>query len=94
MSNEKIILEGITKTELVHELANTFKELLTNTEPKKQEQKDSFMTRQQTADFLSVSLVTLWKWDKKGILKPHRIGNKTLYKESDILNCLSKENEQ
>ncbi len=93
MDNTKIILDGITANELVSQLANSVKEMLTKKEPQPQEQKEEFLTRNETAKFLKVSLVTLWQWDNKGILKPHRIGTKVRYKKSDVLNCLNKENE-
>lgn len=43
-----------------------------------------YLTIDQVADLLSVSRVTLWSWNKKGILESHRIGNLRRYKTSDI----------
>jgi len=54
-------------------------------EPKNQEE---YMTPQQLSEVLQVSLVTLWHWDKKGITIPLRIGNKKLYRRSDIEKIL------
>lgn len=47
------------------------------------------LTREETAKMLSVSLVTLWTWDKKDIIQTYRIGNKIRYKKSDLLNALT-----
>ena len=55
--------------------------------------KDEFLTRKEVSELLGVSLVTLHKWDKKGILKPSRIGRRVRYLKSDVLNSLNKENE-
>ena len=46
---------------------------------------ESLLTRQEVADLLKVSLVTVWSWTGKGILKSYRIGNKIRYKKSEIL---------
>lgn len=44
------------------------------------------MTRQEVADFLKVSLVTLFNLRKKGVLKPtHQIGRKPLYSRESLL---------
>ncbi|MCG8247704.1 DNA-binding protein [Tenacibaculum finnmarkense] len=88
--SKKIILEGITSADLVSQLAKSVKELLTNKETTPTEQAPDFWTRQQTADFLSVSLVTLFNWNKKGILKTYRVGTKVFYKKSEVLGCLKK----
>jgi hypothetical protein len=45
---------------------------------------EEYMTPQQFADVLQVSLVTLWSWDNKGITRPLRIGNKKRYRRSDL----------
>jgi len=55
-------------------------------EPKDPEE---YLTPQQFADILQVSLVTLWSWDRKGITKPLRIGNQKRYRRSDLEKILS-----
>jgi excisionase family DNA binding protein len=52
-----------------------------------------YLTRQETAKLLSVSLVTLWDWTKKDVIPAFRIGSKIRYKKSDVLNSLSKKNQ-
>ena len=49
---------------------------------------EEYLTPQQLADTLQVSLVTLWSWDKKGITKPLRIGNAKRYRRSDLEKVL------
>lgn len=51
-------------------------------EPKKPIEK--YLTMDETAEMLSVSRVTLWSWDKKGILESVRVGNLRRYRLSDI----------
>ena len=49
---------------------------------------EEYLTPQQFADALQVSLVTLWSWDKKRITKPLRIGNAKRYRRSDLEKIL------
>ncbi len=47
------------------------------------------LSRQEVAELLNVSLVTLHNLRKKGILKPtHKVGRKPLYLESSVLEQL------
>lgn len=48
------------------------------------------MTRTEAAQALNITLTTLWRWDKMGYLNPVRIGNKVLYRASDIEAMLSR----
>lgn len=54
-------------------------------EPKDPEE---YMTPEKFAETLHISLVTLWSWDKKHITRPLRIGNKKLYRRSDLEKIL------
>lgn len=48
--------------------------------------KKIFLSRQEVAEMLGISLVTLHNHNKKGILKPtHKIGRKPLYLLDDVL---------
>ncbi len=56
-----------------------------NFQPKKQSE---LLTRKEVAVILKVSLVTLSDWNKKGILKPYRLGNLIRYKRSELEESL------
>jgi hypothetical protein len=56
-------------------------------EPKAEEE---YLTPQEFADALKISLVTLWHWDGKGITQPLRIGNKKRYRRSDLEKILTR----
>lgn len=47
-----------------------------------------YLTRQEVADILKVSLVTLSDWNKKKILNPYRLGNLIRYKRAEIEQAL------
>ncbi len=77
------------KNEIVKDVTNALKgyaETLQNPDNNK------LLTRQETAELLSVSLVTLWDWTKKDIVPAYRIGNKVRYKKSEILLALQQMN--
>jgi hypothetical protein len=67
--------ESIHKTAVAESEKNTSKD-------------EVYLTPQQFADALQISLVTLWSWDKKGITKPLRIGNAKRYRRSDLEKVL------
>ena len=56
-----------------------------NFQPKKQPE---YLTRKEVSKILKVSLVTLSDWNKKGVLKPYRLGNLIRYKTTEIEESL------
>lgn len=64
--------------------------IIPSIEPKQNE----ILTRIETANLFSISLVCLHDWVKKKILKPYKVGNKTYFKRSEVLEVLSSSNEQ
>ncbi len=53
-------------------------------------QADELRTRKETAKRLNITLATLNEYTKSGKIVANRIGNRVLYKESDIQNALKK----
>ena len=78
------------RSELVKDVVNALKQSVLKNPDNNDE---IFLTRQETANLLSISLVTLWDWTKKDIIPAYRIGYKIRYKKSDVLNSLSKKNQ-
>jgi excisionase family DNA binding protein len=50
------------------------------------------LTRKEVATLLSISLVTVHDWIKVGILKPYKLGNRTFFKRSEIMEALNNSN--
>lgn len=48
------------------------------------------LSRKEAAEALGISLATLWHWAKDGYLVPVKIGNKVMYRPSDIEKILQK----
>ena len=42
------------------------------------------LTPDEVASKYRISKVTLWRWDKEGLLKPIKMGRKSFYRQSDI----------
>ena len=47
-----------------------------------------YITRKEAAKILKVSLVTIHDWNKKGVLKPYRLGNLIRYKRIELDKAL------
>ncbi|PKQ45913.1 helix-turn-helix domain-containing protein [Confluentibacter flavum] len=64
-------------------------ELKQNFIPKEPEE---FMSRNETAKLLKISLVCLHDWMNKGILKPYKMGNKTYFSRKEVTETLYNSN--
>lgn len=68
----------------VEQKLNSFKE---NFQPK---EPTIWISRKEVGEILSISLVSVDIWTKKGILTAYRIGNKKRFKRSQVENSLTK----
>jgi excisionase family DNA binding protein len=82
-------VHGITpqqlKESILSDVRAELKDIVLNFQPKKQPE---YLTRKEVAAILKVSLVTLSDWNKKGVLKPYRLGNLIRYKTTEIEDSL------
>jgi excisionase family DNA binding protein len=85
-------IENTQSSVFIPKLLNGFKDIL---KEHGELSKDSeiLLNREQAAEMLSISLVTLWKYTKEDILPAYRIGTKVRYKKSEILLALKKMNQ-
>jgi len=47
-----------------------------------------YLTRDEVASILKISMSTISDWNKKGILNPYRLGNTIRYKSNEIDQAL------
>lgn len=47
-----------------------------------------FLSVEKTQEMTDVSRTTLWHWERKGILKPVKIGRTVKYRYSDVINLI------
>ncbi len=55
----------------------------------KTEENQQYLTKQEVAKLLKVSICTVNNYSKKGYLQPLGIGRRVLFKKSDIENALT-----
>lgn len=78
----QIFLQGIT----LEQLAEALKPLVQPNAPvQPNSTEDDFIDRKTASKLLSVNLTTLNKHTKSGRLKSYSIGNRVLYKRSEVL---------
>ena len=86
---ENMHADELTRTILdgVEQKINAFEQRLNSKEPLE------FMDSKQVAKYLSISMVTIHDWSKKGVLKPYRIGHRIRFKREDIVATLERSRE-
>ena len=72
-----------------------FGEYIINSIPKEPDNKNKdsnciLLTADKVCEMLSITRITLYNWDKKGITNPVRLGNLKRYKLSDIEELINK----
>lgn len=89
LSNNQVVqIQGISYDTLL----SNFKEIVKD-EVKKLSQiktdtaeaQDRYIDTKDVCDLYDVSTVTVWEWEKKGLIKSYRIGNLKRFKLSEIM---------
>jgi hypothetical protein len=90
MQNQSIQLLNITTNDLTNLIKEGIKsELLDFKNSINPESLESpHLTRRQTAEFFGVSLNCVNDWTRKGILTAFKVGQRTYYKRSDLLQVM------
>lgn len=89
MESEKITtvqIQGISAETLFKRFDDLQSQI--NNLQEKPKTKEVYLTRLEVSKLLKVSLVTIHNWSNEAILKPHKIGNKVLYKENEVIEAL------
>ena len=91
---EKVVLDQINGSELLQKFAelgqsvNELKEIVERGAKAAAPRK--YLTRKETANVLRVTLATLARWEKCGILRPKRVGARVFYANADVENVINK----
>jgi len=80
----QIFLNGITLEQLAEALAP----LLQPKQVAQDEPSNDLLTRDEVCKLLSFNKTSLWKHTKSGRLKSYGIGNRVLYKKSEVLESV------
>lgn len=89
---EKFIVTNYDRDDLIFMIKEAFKEELKEI-LKQQEKPDDYdvlLSRKEVAKLLQVSLITVSKYQKRGILPFNRLGRKVYFKKGDILKALER----
>ena len=91
---QNVIFSQIPIEELTNLISNTIRQelKLIIPESKTTEPEPDFITRQETAKILGISLPTLNNWSKRSIILSYRIGTRIRYKKSEVLNSVKNVN--
>lgn len=75
-------IENVTVTEFSETLRSVIREELSLLNPK--ESTPRFLSRQEVASLLKISLPTLNEYTRTGIIKGSRVGSRVLYDEASV----------
>jgi hypothetical protein len=89
----KISFIKLSKKELKNllsdEIQNALKDILTNPKIKELEEFEKpHLTRKEPTKFFSVSLNCINDWCNRGILEPFKVGHRTYFKKTHVLQVL------
>jgi len=86
---KEILLQEISENEFKELISETMRQELINYIKAPENPKSTeFITRQETARFLKISLNSLNDWTKKGFIPAYRIGNRVRYKRHEVEQSL------
>jgi excisionase family DNA binding protein len=88
MINPKVLqVQQIDFVTLLNEIDVVVENRLKSFTPKPSTPSDAeeFLTREEVAKLLKISLVTLHDWTNRDLLKSYRIGNKVRYKRNEVM---------
>ncbi|MGA2405277.1 MAG: helix-turn-helix domain-containing protein [Bacteroidales bacterium] len=83
-----IILQGINTDDLKKIFREVLEETKQETKPKESGKRPVYLNRFEVVELLKISLPTLNNWSKSGIVQSYRIGNRILYKASEIEDAI------
>jgi excisionase family DNA binding protein len=95
MSKNITQLHSITpeefKAEILEGVSKQLQEFSQNFQPK---EPTIWITRQEAAELIGVSLVTIHNWTKEGVINAHKIGTRVRFKRTEIENILLNSNKR
>jgi excisionase family DNA binding protein len=86
MTTTSTLIENISAEDLTKAFRSIIQEELSRLNP--QEATSRYLSRQEVADLLKISLPTLNEYTRAGIIKGSRVGSRVLYEESAIKDAV------
>jgi excisionase family DNA binding protein len=82
MTTNSTLIQNVTAEEFSETLRSVIREELSLLNPK--ETTPRFLSRQEVATLLKISLPTLNEYTRTGVIKGSRVGSRVLYDEADV----------
>lgn len=93
--SDAIMLRDVTPQQLQNLISESTKNALAELSASMQPtEPDEWLTRQETADLLKITLSTIHDWVKRDILTPYKIGNRTYFNRKEITEKMFNSNKQ
>ena len=92
MTKQILSIENIESDNLIDKVADKVENIFLK-HSRGLQTNETLLTREECAEMLSISLVTLWKYTRDNLVPAYRIGTKVRYKKSEILQALKKMNQ-
>lgn len=85
-----MIFTGVNLNQLLEKIGQLIESKLKSIAPQSTTIQSKFITRQDVANLLRITLPTLNEWTKLGWLQAYKIGSRVLYKEPEVIACIDK----
>ena len=86
---KEIYLSGLTADQLSEMIRESLRDELQQFRPARPKSETKYLTRQETARRLRISLVTLTDWVNRGKICAHKIGGRVLFRDRDVEAALN-----
>lgn len=86
---KEIYLSGLTADQLSEMIRESLRDELQQFRPARPKSETKYLTRQETARRLRISLITLTDWVNRGKICAHKIGGRVLFRDSDVEAALN-----
>lgn len=87
---KEIYLNGMTADQLSEMIRESLRDELRQLRPAHPKTDTRYLTRQETARRLRISLVTLTDWVNRGKICAHKIGGRILFRDNDVEAALNR----
>ena len=87
MDNTSLILQNVTRQDLIEILEGVISEKIQELKPKPKEETE-YLTRKEVKELLRISYPTLHELVNSGKLKAYRIGGRVLFIKSEVESSL------
>ena len=93
MSELKVVTVSLSVVEtLVNDSNQLFYDKLSKQLGETQNQEKEILTRKAAAELLDISYPCMYDWIENGCLKPYKMGNRTYFKYSEVMEALFSSN--